>query len=411
MSALARVRRSAAEFLYGHLRHAKDLQQRIDSHQDETQKLKAEVAAQIGSRTAEGQLFRARLHQSFVMHRNFHDATMPIVIAESAGGAEQSDALLGRIQLAYRAADAIDEENGLSFWTGDYAEKKRAEREALMSPDVAALRGLFADPLNSAIFYGFDMLNRIDTSAAHIGHIPWRTEWVYDNLLRLAEAIGVQRIEYPETGDQPVYPDPEELLLKLDAAFGFKIDFPNPYAGETGLQTSRGIASYRAIQALYQAWLIKNTGAETVVEIGAGMGRTAYYALKFGVREYTLVDLPMTNVPQAHFLGSALGPQSVSLFGENTSAPVKIIPPAPFLASADTYDLIINVDSMTEMSREYATQYFEAAAKRSGALLSINHEHNNFTVREIAGDRKSVYRTHYWLRRGYVEELFSFKAG
>jgi len=84
------------------------------------------------------------------------------------------------------------------------------------------------------------------------------------------------------------------------------------------------------------------------------------------------------------------------------------MPPAPFLESSDTYDLVVNVDSMTEMSRDYATRYFEAASRRSRGLLSINHEFNSFTVREIAGPTASVYRNEYWLRRGYVEELFTF---
>ena len=77
-------------------------------------------------------------------------------------------------------------------------------------------------------------------------------------------------------------PDPEVILRDLDTAFGFAIHFPNPYPDEVGLKTSRGVASYRAVQGLYQAYrvaeLVRDRPAARVVEIGGGLGRTAFYA-------------------------------------------------------------------------------------------------------------------------------------
>ena len=63
------------------------------------------------------------------------------------------------------------------------------------------------------------------------------------------------------------------------------------------------------------------------MEIGAGMGRTAYYMCKFGLSDYTIVDLPMSNVAQAAFLSRVMGEDQISLAGEDRSANVRILPP------------------------------------------------------------------------------------
>jgi hypothetical protein len=390
MNMYRRARHKVANAVYRRLPRYREMQTKLL----EAASMKSQIAAE------------RRL--SFLTHRDLHGKNLPIEVAWCEHSFLQDDNLLRRIQSAYRSAIARDETLGVSFWTGTIAEQKQLEHEALMADDPDAFGCLFSNPLNSTIFYGFDLLNKIETKPGAVGQHDFHADWAYDNLIRLCEAVGVIRLHYPETHVGAEFPLPSHLLGLLDKAFGFKVDFPNPYAGEVRFKTSRGIASYRAIQALYQAYLIARAGVIKVVEIGAGMGRTAYYANKFGIGDYTIVDLPMTNVAQGHFLGSAIGPTSVSLYGETLSAPIKIIPPADFFASEETYDLVVNVDSLTEMSRESASKYFATAAERSGALLSINHEFNPFTVQEISGTLKPSSRQPYWLRNGYVEELFEF---
>ena len=153
-----------------------------------------------------------------------------------------------------------------------------------------------------------------------IPSLHW-TAWVVRELLLLSEVLGARRLWNPEAPQlTAALPDVETMMLQLDQAVGFRIDFPNPFPDEIGLVTSRGIASRRAVQALYQAAriasLIKENAAR-IAEIGAGPGRTAYYATKFGITDYTIIDLPMSNVAQANFLGRTLGPDMISLFGEN----------------------------------------------------------------------------------------------
>ncbi len=189
------------------------------------------------------------------------------------------------------------------------------------------------------------------------------------------------------------------------------IHFPNPYPNEVGLKTSRGVASYRAVQALYQAYrvaeLLRDRPNARVLEIGGGLGRTAFYAHQFGLRDYTLIDLPMTSVAQSYFLGRVLGPDAISLFGEDRPG-IRIQPPAVFLDAADRYDLVLNVDALPEMAADTATAYCQAIKARADIFLSINHEYNTLTVRELCA-RLSMHaesRMPYWLRRGYVDEVF-----
>jgi hypothetical protein len=59
------------------------------------------------------------------------------------------------------------------------------------------------------------------------------------------------------------------------------------------------------------------------------------------------------------------------------------------------------------MRQETATRYAEIAMARAGALLSINHEANPVLVHELSPlQGRSMYRAPYWLRRGYIEEMF-----
>jgi hypothetical protein len=241
----------------------------------------------------------------------------------------------------------------------------------------------------------------------------------YDNLLRILEAVGDTRLDNPEQYHRakPNFMLVAELLERLDAALGFKVQFPNPYPDECGLKSDRGVISYRVPQALYQAWkisqLVREHRAPRVVEIGAGLGRTAFYARELGVTDYTIVDLPFTNVSQAHFLGTVIGPDVINLIGETRRKDaIKIITGDGFLANDERYDLVVNVDSFTEIDRKIAERYWSKIETNAPLFLFINHEHNCFTVNEFIKNSskfKRVNRSYYWMRRGYIEELIEFE--
>jgi putative sugar O-methyltransferase len=173
--------------------------------------------------------------------------------------------------------------------------------------------------------------------------------------------------------------------------------------------------AYRVPQAIYQAHRIRQLthGIDnpSVLEIGGGLGRTAFYARQLGITDYTIVDLPLSSLSQGNFLGRVLGPEQVAVLGEpeiNEESRTKLVSPAAFLGSQRRYDLVVNIDSMTEMSREVATAYIRHISANADRFLSINHESNPFTVRELLLEQKlarPVPRTPYPMRDGYVEEI------
>ena len=152
-----------------------------------------------------------------------------------------------------------------------------------------------------------------------------------------------------------------------------------------------------------------------MLELGAGLGRTAYYARQMGIIDYTIIDLPFTAVSQGYFLMRTLGGDQVLLQGEyrgDASGKVKILNPTAFLESSGSYDLIVNIDSLTEMSRRMAEQYWRRIEASTPLFLSINHEANEFMVRDLIDGSVCVTGRHrhpYWIRKGYVEELVSFR--
>jgi SAM-dependent methyltransferase len=206
----------------------------------------------------------------------------------------------------------------------------------------------------------------------------------------------------------------EDVLAELDKACT-PFSMPNPFTNEHGVGSSRGVISYRVPQALYQAWRMKQLldGIQNprVLEIGAGLGRTSFYANELGIKDYTIVDLPITTVAQAYFLGRTLGEENICLDGEqfaDAQNRAKIVLPETFLAESKTYDLVLNVDSLTEMDFSVAKAYWDKIKISTNTFLSINHEANKFRVRDLLfEDLHSlvVHRGLYWMREGYAEEL------
>jgi hypothetical protein len=350
---------------------------------------------------------------SFLRHRSASRTTGQPAVTEAQ--AVDDESLVERIVMAYRAANSTPVGASDSFWLQTIMDEKRPIHEALMGGNTRIVGQILRNPATNMLFYGFDTLTSREANPADLGWRAWMQEWSYDNLLRLAEAVGARRLDYPEAPEAGPPPDPEAILECLDEALGFPVRFPNPFPDEVGLATSRGVASYRAVQALYQAWriaeLVGRRPTARVVEIGAGLGRTAFYARQFGLVDYTIIDLPISNVAQGYFLGRTVPPDAVRLFNELGSG-LRVLPPVAFLNAQERYDIAVNVDSLTEMSPETARAYCSEIKSRADLFLSINHEYNSFTVRNISQDlqMRAASRTPYWLRRGYVDEVFELAS-
>ncbi|HEX4466167.1 MAG TPA: hypothetical protein VH025_03195 [Solirubrobacteraceae bacterium] len=84
----------------------------------------------------------------------------------------------------------------------------------------------------------------------------------------------------------------------------------------------------------------------------------------------------------------------------------------------DRFDLVLNQDSMPEMSRQIVDDYLDWIGRScSGAFVSINHESNVSYGDQLAHVRVSdaalpldtfelEERYPYWLRKGYTVEIY-----
>jgi hypothetical protein len=307
------------------------------------------------------------------------------------------------------------------MWRGFFESRQSRLHDIFLNGSVSEARNVLSHPGKSDLFYGFDNLfgefvQRLKRSSS------LRESYArncLDDLLCSAEAFGALRCENPESEVRSNSGfSADEVLAKLENSLGIRVTFPNPYPSEFGLRTSRGVASYRAIHSLDLALkirqLLKGIPSPKVLEIGAGLGRSAYYATRFGLPGYEIVDLPFTTISQGYFLMSTLGADKVILAGE--AAPeragcVRLTTPSNFLASSAHYDLVVNVDSFTEIDPQIARQYWQKIEVSAARFLSINHEINPLTVKDFYDQSRRVkraFRHPCWVRRGYVEELVEF---
>lgn len=374
------------------------------------QPVHARTASAAAPREAE---LEAALGRARVLHHQPERIAGSAALVEAIDLAPADAPLVQRVQDAYGGAITTRVGQSDSIWLDFFANANAATHETLASGDTARVTAMLRNPAQSMLFYGFDNLSAAE--ADRIGNPGWQLwmhQFTYSCLHKLAEASGVIRLDNPEAPyEQRDWVEPDELLAGLDKALGFRIDFPNFFQGEMGIRTSRGVASYRAVQALYQVFRLRELLGDSVnahvLEIGGGLGRTAYYAHRAGISRYTIIDLPLTNVAQGYFLGRALGAEQVELYRETGRAPIRILPPASLSAEDLHFDLAMNIDSLTEMSRSTAIEYLDELKGRTPALFSINHEHNAFTVRELCAERglAVAFRMPCWVRRGYVEEF------
>jgi hypothetical protein len=320
-------------------------------------------------------------------------------------GKKPSMGLVSRLKRFYSfATSQAGTSNDSSIWSG-IDQKRKPIHDALLSSDDSAF-DLLSNPHETYLFYGMDNIYPdADLTNQDIGISEC------DTLERLAEALGTRRKFYDESllfgathKDLEIEKELDAVCLKLGID---DLAIPNPFKDTQGLNTSRGVLDYRSLQAMYQASRIMRFSPKRVVEIGGGLGRTASFSSLMGVEQYAIVDIPLTIVAQALFLGLTFGEEQIKLPGEIDSAQrFHLLLPDEF-TEAD-YDVVFNADSMTEMRRQDASTYADAIKSNAKPFISINHEHNSFTVCDLFGP--TFHRYPYWMRKGYVEEIFEFKS-
>lgn len=357
--------------------------------------------------------------KSLLFHREKFLSAFPASVLSNVNNTDADLKLVERIITAYQEANKAD--LGDSMWKVFFASYHNAIHEELMNGHVETVAKIFRDPGASDLFYGFDLLTKSYQGISNTDQVraPY-ARLCLDGLVRFAEAAGVSPIDNPETWSSRDGStlETEKVLEELSKKC-WPFSVPNPFPAELGLKTSRGIISYRVPQALYQAWrikqLVKGIDNPRILEIGAGLGRTAYYAYELGLRDYSIVDIPITAASQAYFLGRTLGENNIHLDGEPTLESiqkVKVLSPQTFINENKTYDLVLNADSLTEMDLSTANAYWKKIKSSTDMFLSINHEANPFCVRDLIAEdlpNIEINRCPAWMRRGYVEELIKMK--
>ena len=108
-----------------------------------------------------------------------------------------------------------------------------------------------------------------------------------------------------------------------------------------------------------------------------------------------------------------------SIENEHANGCVDILPAFDIeQVSSDRYKLVLNQDSFPEIDGETVIAYIKWIHRVSGGyFLSINHESKppygekqfHISVPELMNDvggYDRIYRVPYWLRKGYVVELY-----
>ena len=362
--------------------------------------------------------------QGFAVYQHFYPLPMVTgdMVLVTGDVPAPSSALLDRLIASYRS-EMEQAQRASGVWTTITGHKQDVH-ETLLAGDKDKLAKLLTDPAQSMLLHGFDQPTANSIKNLHTpGMLILHRGLILGSLRRLAEGIGALPMAYPEgygqTGDivSNDAVDSDDIIKAIEAEIGQTLTFPNPFQNEIGVDTKRGVLTYRSVQSLFQGWrlaALANGAAEkdkslSALEIGGGTGRTAYFSYMSGVHDYTIVDLPLTGIVQSYFLASALGEDRVVMAGEPfREDAVKIISP-PALKERP-FTVVASFDALVEFSREAAADYLDYAVRNADVFCSINRESKPYRVRDLLQERNLVStRTPYWLRNGYAEEVAILK--
>jgi len=298
--------------------------------------------------------------------------------------------------------------------------------ESFQGPLVAALRRRNEEGLAHLLhaFLRNQIVRGIDPGDSYSGR-NWRVHSLrlLDALVSLAEQLGVVPTESGQGRAGLALADGlAPLVGRIEDRIGIKIGAPD-VGGPYGLRAGDALITMNTPEYVHVAWRLKEAasrhcdGRLEVLEIGAGFGATALYFLRLAeVARYTMVDLPEIAALQAYYLGKCLGAASVSLYGEEEGAPIRIIPPHA-LPDVPSASIAFNQDSLPEIPTAAATGYVEWIRDHvTGIFFSYNHETllagGRFAVTSVpaivsdVGGLERISRDLSWSRPGYVEEIY-----
>ena len=168
----------------------------------------------------------------------------------------------------------------------------------------------------------------------------------------------------------------------------------------------------------------------TICEIGGGVGQTAYWAQRFGLGPYTMIDLPHVNVLQGYYLLKSLPNDQVRLYGESVDNPRVTVWPyfEKHRIASNEVDIVFNQNyryRKSTMPPRLTTSHGHGKSRGAGFTASTKRQLRltrtqrfepggesdpkqnvvGALVAKAHGFRR-VMRAPYWLRRGYTSELY-----
>jgi hypothetical protein len=382
--------------------------------------LKTAVAGLLGL-TATDIYFLKSLRHSWWLRR-FYSLPLARFEVPALPAVDETDrALARRVITFYEAATSATPGTmgqRSAMWDRNLGRAQGPLVEALRGRDVEALAELLHGFLRNQIVRG------IDPGDSYSGR-NWRVHSLrlLDALVSLAEQLGLVPTESGQgRSGSALAAGLAPLVQKIEERIGIEIGAPN-VGGPYGLRGGDSLITMNGPEYVHVAWRLREAalryceGPLSVVEIGAGFGATALYFLRLAeVERYTMVDLPEIAALQAYYLAKCLGPEAVSLYGEEDIARIRIIPPHA-LADVRSATIGFNQDSLPEIPAAAATGYIEWMRDHiTGIFFSYNHETllsgGEFAVTSIpelvasVGGLERVSRDLSWSRPGYVEEIY-----
>ena len=291
----------------------------------------------------------------------------------------------------------------------------------IIQKDNSKIEDILDNPSKYNLFYGFD--NNCEFNEKNPRYIDYyeNDELVIDKILNFAEFLGILRHNNPEQY-RIIFEKPnlDFLISEIERKINLELEFKNVFPGEKGVKTQKGIISSREIQAIYQAYQIKEISKKnnfkSILEIGGGLGRTAYYCYKFGIKDLTIVDLLIPQVCQLNYLSRVLNEETILNEKQikeidGLEDKIKIISPNYLFNNEEKYDLVFNSDSFTEIDTLSQIKYVNFISEKTNYFYSINHECNKNKVSDLFSKKKinEFKKNLYWLRKGYLEEHFKFR--
>ena len=353
---------------------------------------------------------------------------LPIELPPETAASGEDVALAERLIRAWNLA--VSAERSAQRATGDVWEMVQHEFHgefvaALKAGDAPALAGILVRFFRHNISYGMGGGQSLYTALLDPDGNRKNGLLTIDRLASVAEALAVLPYENPEQGrwGETLYLDPTEIAARIERKLGIPI-CPPQVGGYFGLRVGEGLIFATTCNQLYAACRMAQLAADSpqhvLCEIGGGYGGCAYYAYLLGFHDYRLFDLPTVNVLQGYFLLKASPNANIVLYGEpEIDAAIRVYPYWLLRKQPDrSFAVALNQDSLPEIAADIARQYLRDIARTSELFLSINQESQGpsgppgvyqNSVPEMAdasGVLRRVSRHPFWLRAGYVEEVY-----